>query len=67
MEEENQKAIAAITHQSEEQRQDETFIPDVRVCVTVMNGKTDLLILDDNYRSFFDISKALVKDEKLAA
>jgi len=29
--------------------EDEIFKPNARVCVTVMNGKTDLLVLNPRY------------------
>ena len=43
----------------------EFFIPDERVCMTVMNGKTDLLKLNPRYKKGYeDLSENLVVDEE---
>ena len=43
------------------------FKPDDRVCVTVMNGKTDLLKLNPRFKKGYDdLTKFLIIDEKLA-
>jgi hypothetical protein len=44
---------------------DEIFRPDVRVCVSMMNGKTDLLVLNPRYSTgYADLTEYLAKDEK---
>ena len=47
--------------------EDEFFLPDERVCVTVMNGKTDMLELNPRYSRFADLSEYVVNDENSAA
>ena len=48
--------------------EDQFFIPDVRVCLTVMNGKTNLLQLNPLYKNGFeDLSQFLIEDEKNVA
>ena len=43
------------------------FIPGMRVCVTIMNGKTDLLKLSPKYANGYDdLSQYLVEDEENA-
>ena len=44
----------------------EFFIDDERICVTVMNGKYDLLKLNPRYERYIDLTEYLVKDEKYA-
>ena len=44
----------------------EFFIPNERVCVTIMNGKTDLLILNPRHSGCADLSTFLANDEKSA-
>ena len=46
--------------------EDEIFIPDVRVCVTVMNGKTDLLVLNPRYQGLADLSSYVTNDENFS-
>ena len=43
--------------------EEEIFIPDERVCVTVMNGKTNLLKLNPRYERMADLSEYVAKDE----
>ena len=43
------------------------FKPDVRICVTIMNGKTDLLKLNPRYKNGYDdLTEFLIDDEKIA-
>ena len=45
--------------------EDEIFVAEARVCVTVMNGKTDLLVLNSRYSTGYeDLTKYVAKDEK---
>ena len=41
---------------SEANPKDELFIPDVRVFISVMNGKTDMLIKNPRYIGYKDLS-----------
>jgi len=42
------------------------FIDDERICVTIMNGRYDLLRLNPVYKNYIDLTEYLVKDEKIA-
>ena len=44
----------------------EFFIDDERICVTVMNGKYDLLNRSPGYPRYHELTEYLVKDEKYA-
>ena len=41
-------------------------LDDERVCVTVFNGKADLLRLDYRYQNYFDQTEYFVEEEKYA-
>ena len=46
---------------------DDTFVPDQRICVTFMNGKVDLLVLNRRYaKGYSDITPYLINDERTA-
>ena len=47
--------------------EDEFFIPDKRLCVTVMNGKTDMLVSNHRYSHLADLSLYVADDENSAA
>ena len=46
---------------------DDTFVPDEGMCVTFMNGKTDLLALNPRYAGYEDLTQYVTEDEKIAA
>ena len=46
---------------------DDTFVPNKRICVIFLNGKTDLLVLNRRYaKGYADLTVYLADDEKNA-
>lgn len=46
---------------------EDTFVPDKRICVIIMNGKTNLLVLNRRYaQGYADLTVFLAEDEKTA-
>ena len=46
---------------------DDTFVPNKRICVIFMNGKIDLLVLNPRYaRGYEDLTLYLNNDKKIA-
>ena len=43
---------------------DDTFVPDKRICVIIMNGKTNLLVLNRRYaKGYADLTVYVAEDE----